>query len=41
MTYVPSQEIYERLLKDHNLQPEESLFIDDSEANVVAARNLI
>ena len=33
----PNKEIYNRLLEKYNLNPEECLFIDDSEKNVLAA----
>jgi 2-haloacid dehalogenase len=36
----PEREIFERLLERFNLRPESTLFIDDSERNVRAAREL-
>jgi glucose-1-phosphatase len=36
----PDREIYEYVLKDGGLDPEETLFIDDMEENVIAARGL-
>lgn len=33
----PEKEIYEKILSEYNLEPEETLFIDDMEANVTAA----
>ena len=35
----PNKEIYEHVLKDKNLKPEETLFIDDALVNVEAARH--
>ena len=34
----PNPAIYEYILKTYNLNPEESIFIDDVEANVEAAK---
>lgn len=36
----PDREIYELILQRYHLKPEESLFIDDLEANVKAAQEL-
>jgi haloacid dehalogenase superfamily, subfamily IA, variant 3 with third motif having DD or ED len=36
----PHEEIYKCLIKRYNLKPEESVFIDDTEANVAAAEKL-
>lgn len=36
----PEPEIYEVLMREYGVMPEESLFIDDLELNVKAARNL-
>ncbi len=36
----PDAEIYEFVLKEHDLKPEECLFIDDTRENTVAAENL-
>ncbi|MDF2540491.1 MAG: family phosphatase [Herbinix sp.] len=34
----PEKEIYERIIEDHNLLAEETLFIDDTKANIEGAR---
>jgi putative hydrolase of the HAD superfamily len=36
----PNQRIYERVLKKSRLDPYETVFVDDSEPNVIAAENL-
>ncbi|PLV59343.1 HAD family phosphatase [Thermotoga sp. KOL6] len=36
----PEREIFEELIKRYNIVPEESLFVDDMEENVAAARRL-
>jgi len=36
----PDAEIFELILKESNLKPEETLFIDDSEQHVIGARKL-
>lgn len=36
----PEKEIYESILKKYNLIPEETLFIDDTQANVEAAQKM-
>lgn len=36
----PSKEIFEAVLKDENLQATETVFIDDSEANILAAASV-
>lgn len=36
----PSDEIYLKMLRDGNMRPEETLFIDDGTKNIEAARNL-
>lgn len=36
----PNKDIYEQMMKDANILPEETCFIDDSEANCQAARAL-
>jgi len=36
----PDIEIYKRVLDEANIQPEESLFIDDNEANIKAAASI-
>ena len=34
----PDHAIYERIVEKYNLKPEECVFIDDSERNVIGAR---
>ncbi len=36
----PSDEIYLKMLRDGNMRPEETLFVDDGTKNIEAARNL-
>jgi putative hydrolase of the HAD superfamily len=36
----PNLRIYERVLKKSRLDPYETVFVDDSEPNVIAAENL-
>lgn len=36
----PQQQIYQILLERYHLKPEETLFIDDKKANIIAARDL-
>jgi HAD superfamily hydrolase (TIGR01509 family) len=36
----PSQEIFERMLQETGIKSEETLFIDDSKANCLAAESL-
>lgn len=36
----PNRNIYEYVLKENNLQPQETLFIDDTEENIIAAAEL-
>ena len=36
----PDQEIFEYVLDQNNLSPEETLFIDDNEENIAAAKNV-
>ncbi|MFL0245361.1 HAD-IA family hydrolase [Candidatus Clostridium stratigraminis] len=36
----PEKEIYNRLLKTYNLEPEETLFIDDMQENINSAKEL-
>lgn len=38
LTVKPEREIYERLLSRFELEPSDTLFIDDREANIVAAK---
>ncbi|MEK1830566.1 HAD family phosphatase [Priestia megaterium] len=37
----PEEGIYKLLIEKYTIKPEESIFIDDSEANIEAAKNLI
>ena len=36
----PEKDIYERLIKEYNINPEESIFIDDMERNIESAARL-
>ena len=36
----PDAEVFEIILKENNLKPEETLFIDDSEQHVIGARKI-
>ena len=38
--YKPQKEIYKRLLNRYNIEPKETIFFDDNEDNVLAAREL-